>query len=150
MYRLSDALPYRLNRLGSRLGRLFTRRIAQHEMTIPMYQVLASLSERPNQKLGDLAATTSTILPTMSRMVGLLVQRGLISRERDPGNERLVRINLTEAGQALAAELLGEAAHYEEVVTSSLTADEIAQLKRLLDRMYAALDHLEAELPPEA
>lgn len=146
MYSLSGSVPYRLNRLGSRLGSLFGKRIAEYRVTVPMYQVLASLSERPGQTLGDLAQITSTLLPTMSRLIGTMVDRGWLTRERNPVDERSVHINLTEAGRTLAQQLLREADHYQGVVTEGLSKAEIEDLKLLLDRIYGALDRLEAEL----
>lgn len=111
-----------------------------------MYQVLASLSERPNQTLGELAQTTSLILPTMSRLIGTMVDRGWTTRERSTVDERSVHINLTEQGRALAGKLLAEAEHYQAVVIDGLSNTEVDRLKIILDRIYQALDGLEAEL----
>jgi DNA-binding MarR family transcriptional regulator len=146
MYRLSDSLPYRLNRLGTRLGSLFTQRIADFGLTLPMYQTLVSLAERPDQRLNDLAATISMSLPTASRMIGTLVERNLVSRERDPDHERAVRINLTAEGRQTAQTLLQRAEHYAEVASSLLDPAEVEQLKAWLDRIYTSLDILEGEL----
>lgn len=146
MYSLSGSVPYRLNRLGTRLGILFGKRIAQYGLSLPMYQVLASLSERPNQTLGELAQTASAILPTMSRMIGSMVERGWVTRERSNLDERSVHINLTPNGRELANALLAEAEHYQAVVVDGLSPSEVEKLKALLDRIYGALDGLEAEL----
>ncbi len=42
---------------------------------------------------------------TVSRLVGIVGQRGWVERERDPIDGRAVRIRLTELGQQAAAEL---------------------------------------------
>ncbi len=42
---------------------------------------------------------------TVSRLVGLLEQRGWVERQRDPVDGRAVRIRLTELGQQAAAHL---------------------------------------------
>ena len=147
MYSLSRSLPYRLHRLGTRLGSLFARRLASYDLTLPMYQVLVSLAERPDQKLGELAETTSLILPTMSRLIGTMAKRGLVSRERSSVDERYVRINLTPAGTRLAADVRAAAGHYQDVVTDGLDATEVEALKALLDHIYSTLDRLESELP---
>ena len=49
LYRLSNSFPYLLNRVGVRIGELFSQRLKTYGMTLPMYRVLASLWERPNQ-----------------------------------------------------------------------------------------------------
>ncbi len=146
MYRLTTSMPYLLNRLGVRMGVLFSRRIAPFGLTLPMYRVLASLEEQPDQKLGDLAAMTTMELSTMSRLIGAMIAMELVTRERLPSDERTVRINLTQKGEDIAARLMREAQHYEDVAISTLAAREVEKLKADLIRIYRSLDILEREL----
>ena len=146
MYQLTTSIPYLLNRVGVRMGALFSRRIEPFKLTLPMYRVLASLREDPGQKLGDLSATTVVEVSTMSRMIGTLVAEGLVTRERIPNNERTVSINLTQRGVAVADQLIKEAMHYEEVAISKLRKGDVETLKHLLNEVYELLDILESEL----
>ena len=146
MYKLTTSMPYLLARLGVRMGSLFSRRIAAYDLTLPMYRVLAALSERPDQQLGELSAMTTVELSTMSRLIGTMAARDLVSRHRPPDNERTVQINLTARGAAMADLLRKEAEHYEEVAVSSLKPKEIERLKRVLKHIYDSLDVLESEL----
>lgn len=150
MYKLTTSMPFLLARLGVRMGTLFSQRIAAYDLSLPMYRVLAALSERPSQKLGELSAMTTVELSTMSRLVGTMATRGLVSRHRPPGNERTVEINLTERGIEMAELLRKEAEHYEEVAVSTLKPNEIDRLKRVLTRIFASLDVLENELVSNA
>ena len=146
MYRLTNSVPYLLNRLGVRMGALFSRRIAPYGLSLPMYRVLAALSERADQKLGELSEMTTIDLSTMSRLIGAMVRHGWVSRVRLPNDERTVRINLTMQGKELASSLMQEAQHYEDVAISSLKSPVIAKLKSDLIQIYNALDLLEEEL----
>lgn len=146
MYRLTTSMPYLLNRVGVRMGALFSRKIEPYGLTLPMYRVLASLAEQPQQKLTDLAAMTSAELSTMSRMIGALVAKGLVTRTRPPSNERNVSIDLTAKGRELAEQLMREAQHYEDVAISRLKGGDVAKLKLLLEQVYDSLDVLEGEL----
>lgn len=150
MYRLSTSMPFLLARLGVRMGALFSQRIAVYDLTLPMYRVLAALSERPDQKLSELSVMTDVELSTMSRLVGTMVTKGLVSRHRQPTNERTVRINLTTRGIDMAALLAKEALHYEDVAVSTLKSAEIERLKMTLNRIYEAVDVLEDELVANA
>jgi DNA-binding MarR family transcriptional regulator len=132
------------------MGWLFSQRLAAYDLTLPMYRVLAALSEQPGQKLGDLSAMTAVELSTMSRLVGNMATRDLVSRRRLPGNERTVQIDLTARGAELAALLRVEAEHYEEVAVSALKASEIERFKRTLSQMFESLDVLESELVANA
>ena len=79
MYRLSDSFPYLLNRVGVRMGELFSRRIASYGVTLPMYRVMAAFWENGDQRLGDLATVTTIEISTLSRLVGDMKRRGLVS-----------------------------------------------------------------------
>lgn len=145
-YQLTTSMPFLLARLGVRMGSLFSQRLATYDLTLPMYRVLAALSERPSQKLGDLSAMTTVELSTMSRLIGTMVSRNLVSRQRPAGNERSVQIDLTAHGAEMAALLRAEAEHYEEVAVSTLRPTEIDRVKRTLAKMFDSLDVLEGEL----
>src|ERR1700752_816108 len=93
MYRLTDAFPYLIARVGMRMGELFSRRLARHGLTLPMYRVMAALGQRGDQRLGDLSDMTSIELSTLSRQVGVMQRKGLLSRTRPDVNARTVEIN---------------------------------------------------------
>ena len=99
MYRLSNSFPYLLNRVGVRMGELFSRRIASYDVTLPMYRVMAALWENGDQRLSDLSTVTTTEISTLSRLIGDMKRRGLVSRSRLEDNGRTVAINLTAKGK---------------------------------------------------
>ena len=147
MYRLTTAFPYLLNRVGVRMGELFSRRLERHHLTLPMYRVMALLWERGDQRLGELSKLTSVEMSTLSRLVGVLQQKGLLSRTRPHTNGRTVRINLSAKGRSLVEELIPLAELHEEVGLRGFSADEIAKFKQDLIAVYRNLDELELELP---
>jgi DNA-binding MarR family transcriptional regulator len=146
MYRLTNSVPYLLNRVGVRMGELFSRRLAAYNVTLPMYRVLAGLSERGDQRLSDLSEMTSVELSTLSRLVSTMKRRGLVSRARPDANGRTVEINLTPKGRALAATLMPLAAEFERVGIQGFANGEISILKDRLVAIYRNLDELERKL----
>ena len=146
MYRLTKSFPYLLNRVGVRMGELFVRRIASYGVSLPMYRVLAALWETGDQRLGDLAAQTTVEVSTLSRLIGEMKRKGLVSRRRCADNERTVAINLTAKGRALAEELMPIAQHFEDVAVRDFSADEVARIKTVLATVYANLDAIEPEI----
>jgi MarR family transcriptional regulator, organic hydroperoxide resistance regulator len=149
MYRLSDAFPYLLTRVGVRMGELFSRRLAPYGLTLPMYRVMATLWEQGDRRLGELSDLTSIELSTLSRLVGTMTRKGLVSRKRPNGNARTVEINLTAKGRTLVEELIPLAKLHEEVGLQSFAPEKIADLKRDLIKVFQNLDELERsiELP---
>ncbi|WP_394259100.1 MarR family winged helix-turn-helix transcriptional regulator [Xanthobacter autotrophicus] len=73
-------------------------------LTYPQYLVMVALWEKDDQTVGGigekLALESSTLTPLLKRLEAL----GLVSRSRDPADERVVRVRLTDQGQALRAQ----------------------------------------------
>ncbi len=143
--RFTDSLPYLLNRVGVRMGDLFSRELATHDLTLPMYRVLAALSERGDQRLTDLSAMTTVELTTLSRLVAVMQARRLVSRQRPDDNLRTVCIALTPAGRTLAGKLMPRAAHYEDVAMRGLDASGITALKSSLATIFDNLGAIQDE-----
>lgn len=146
LYRLTNSLPYLLNRAGVRMGELFSRRIAGHDVTLPMYRVMAALWQQGDQRLGDLADMTSLEISTASRLIGTMKRKGLVSRKRLEDNARTVAINLTAKGKLLVEELIPIARRFEEVAISSFPNGEVSDLKKMLAQIHTNLGSLEPEI----
>jgi DNA-binding MarR family transcriptional regulator len=83
---------------------------------------------------------TGTLTPLLKR----LEKSGHLSRRRDPDDERRVLLDLTDQGWALRDRV----AHVPDALLRSLdlSAEDFAELRRLLDQL---LDQLEHHTPPE-
>ena len=93
MFDLRTALPFLLNRTGIRVAGLFeANELGPHAVTLPMYRVLATLANHDDQRLGDLAALTDMEVSTLSRLIGTMQSRRLVSRRRSGKDARAVRI----------------------------------------------------------
>lgn len=147
-YRFTDAFPYLLNRVGVLMGELFSRHIAPYGVTLPMYRVMAALWERSDLGLGELAAVTSVELSTLSRLVGTMSRRDLVSRRRVEGNGRMVEISLTPSGQQLVELLIPIAVMYEDEALRGLAPKEVDQLRGALLRVCGNLAAFGASSPP--
>jgi MarR family transcriptional regulator, organic hydroperoxide resistance regulator len=145
-YKFTNSFPYLLNRVGVRIAELFDERIAMYGVTMPMYRVLAALRECPDQRLSDLSNMTTIEISTLSRLVGTMKRKGLVSRRRPEDNGRTVAINLTAKGRGLVDELIPIVVHFEEVAVRNRSAAEIQWLNRALAEAYDCLNDIEAEI----
>lgn len=139
MYKLTDSVPYLLNRAGVQIGDIFTDRIVEDDISVSMYRVLAMLKQVGQSTLSDLADVVSVEISTLSRLVGTLAKRKLVSRTRPDDNGRIVIIKLTAQGEALTDRLMPLAIELEKTAVQGMSDDEIATLKNALRRMHANL-----------
>jgi len=101
MYKLTQSLPFMLYTITNHVTEAFSAELAEYRLTIAMYRVMAALLEREDQRLGELSEMIFIEITTLSRLVGAMTRRGLISRRRQQNDERSLRINLTADGRAL-------------------------------------------------
>jgi DNA-binding MarR family transcriptional regulator len=146
MYRLTDSFPYVVTRVGVRMGELFSRRLQGYGVSLPMYRVMAALWQCDGQRLGDLSDMTSVEISTLSRLVGAMQRKGLVSRKRPDSNGRAVEISLTRSGRTLLEKLMPLAQRHEKIGLRGLDADQVAILKRHLAIVYRNLDILDREV----
>ncbi len=112
------------------------------ELTYPQYLVMLLLWEEDGQTMkavGErLLLDSGTLTPLLKRLEG----QGLITRARDPADERMVRVHLTAQGAALRERATALPNHIAAAANCPLT--DLAGLRdallRLRDSLNAAAD----------
>jgi MarR family transcriptional regulator, organic hydroperoxide resistance regulator len=82
--------------------------------------------------------------PTATDMLQRMEETGLVTRLRDPQNNRLVRVYLTEAGREKERNVREQFTKLERAVFADFSEDERAHLRRLLSRTLENIDACEA------
>jgi DNA-binding MarR family transcriptional regulator len=89
----------RLRLVVSRLARQL-RQHATGGLTPSQFSALTTIDYRGTLRLGELAAAESVAPPTITRVVGALVEAGLVERRGDPDDARSALVAVTDAGRA--------------------------------------------------
>ena len=146
---LDQYLPYLINRVGNTLVQLFSRDLAQFNISVPMWRVIAVLGAMGSLRLVDLSSMTSIDASTLSRLTETMQRRKLVERGRSPGNKREITISLTRKGQELLEILTPIAAAYEREMTIGLSAVDLKTTRATLRQMFARLETLKARARQE-
>jgi DNA-binding MarR family transcriptional regulator len=139
---LASYLPYLLNRAGARIAASFAEEMRPLGASLQIWRVLAALHEKDGRRMGDLSATTSIEVSTLTRLVDAMERRKLVARRPDPDDARAVALFATVAGRRLTERILPIAGRYEQVALAGFSAREAAALKKALRRLYANMDRL--------
>lgn len=98
---LDDQLCFALYGASMAIGRAYKPLLDELEITYPQYLVLSALWEGDGLSVGAIAERlgldSSNVTPLVKRMEGA----GLVSRQRNPEDERQVVVSLTDAGVAM-------------------------------------------------
>ncbi|MFN0114719.1 MAG: MarR family winged helix-turn-helix transcriptional regulator [Paracoccaceae bacterium] len=97
---LQNFAPYLMNRLMGRYNASLRDEMAALGLTTPKMRALAVLSVIEGPTIGELAVYTVTEQSTLSRALDALAGEGLVRRDTDPADSRLVRVFATGEGRA--------------------------------------------------
>jgi DNA-binding MarR family transcriptional regulator len=117
------------------ITRLYRPALASLGLTYPQYLVMLVLWEREPQTVGALGAhlylDSGTLTPLLKRMEAA----GLVSRQRDPLDERRVSVSLTEAGRQLRQKAL----HVPETMASGYEPEGLDELRETVRALVSVL-----------
>jgi len=134
---LANYLPYLVNRLGSALVENFTASaLAQYDLNIDAWRVMAVLSNEGAQRQIDLAGLTSIEVSTLSRLITRMVRMGLVTRRRSENSNREVVVELAGKGKSLVKRIIPLAHRLEASAGAGIPANDMMVVKRVLRRMF--------------
>lgn len=105
-------------------------------LTHPQYLVMLALWGEAPMSVKAIAEAIQLDSPTLSPLLKRLESAGLVSRRRDPGDERTLVVDLTDAGRALRrnAERIPPAV----VDRLGVGLDDLEELRKVLGRVNDA------------
>jgi DNA-binding MarR family transcriptional regulator len=134
-------LPSYLAGQVARIGhRALGAALAEHDLRLPHFAVLAGLSDFGPLAQHDLADCLGLQRPHLVGYIDLLQRQGLVQRERDPQDRRRQRVALTPAGTRLVRQLTKVAGTSQDDLLVGLSEAERDTLTALLRRVVSADD----------
>jgi len=106
-------------------------------LTYPQYLVMVALWASDGRTVKQLGAALRLESNTLTPVLKRLEAQGYVTRQRDPEDERQVRVRLTEAGRAIRE----EASTVPQCVTDTLGLGD-AEMRDLVQKLAAVRDRL--------
>jgi MarR family transcriptional regulator for hemolysin len=122
------------------LSRAFDDALAAAGGTLATWLVMISLK---SQRLGnqrELAEAIGIQGATLTHHLNAMEADGLVTRQRDPANRRIHRVELTERGETMFRQLRSAAAAFDRRVRAGISEQEVATLEGLLDQLRHNVD----------
>ncbi len=132
-----------INRLSKRLAQWYDRQLADLDVSAGEWTVLQALAREPDgapltpSRLAEAAGVAPS---SMTHRLDRMVDRGLVTRDPDPGNRTRVLVRLSEEGRKLFAVAILDSNMVESDLMASLSDRQKEQLIGLLDRLIHGLD----------
>jgi DNA-binding MarR family transcriptional regulator len=125
------------------LGVAFKRMMAMVEretgLSAPKWFVLVVLSKRDGTSQGEVSQLFEVDPSRVTRIGQALESDGLVRRDRDPEDNRVVRMYLTDEGRRRLRRLPALNRRIEERIRSVFSEEEHEELKRMLGLLAEAM-----------
>lgn len=135
--KLDDFLCFAIYSTNLAVNRVYKPLLDQLGLTYPQYIVLIALYDEDDQTVGGLGdklfLDSSTLTPLLKRMESM----GHLTRQRDPQDERQVRVRLTPQGRSLREK--GIMSRSELLNSTNFSPTEYAQLREQMVKLRAYL-----------
>src|SRR5262245_42136786 len=137
-----SALPRLLRTAYLAMHRVSDAHFSRHGVTADQFVLLACLAEQDAITQKELAGRASSDPSTVRAVLVLLGGRGLVARERPPGDSRARVVTLTAKGRRLFERLWKTSEPIRLQMLSGFSAEEsrllVGCLRRLIDNMAVA------------
>ncbi|WP_378942221.1 MarR family winged helix-turn-helix transcriptional regulator [Paracoccus sp. R86501] len=118
-------------------GRIYKPLLEPLGLTYSQYLVLMSLWGQDDRTVGQLGAGLGLDSSTLTPLIKRIEAAGLVTRNRDPQDERRVIVTLTDQGRALQT----HAAHIRSCVReeTGMSVEELLQLQAMIRKLRSSI-----------
>ena len=139
-YRVEDSVGFMITRLRSSIFVAVDREVSPWGVSSAQCAILIYVAHGRGDRAADLARDYNYDTGSMTRMIGRLVDKGLLRRVRDAGDRRAQRLELTPKGRKLTDRLPAVATRALNRHLRGFSRTEHDALKGYLARMLANAD----------
>ncbi|WP_068877694.1 MULTISPECIES: MarR family winged helix-turn-helix transcriptional regulator [unclassified Phenylobacterium] len=139
---LDDFLCFAVYSAGHAFNRLYRPLLDRLGLTYPQYLAMVALWEADDRTVGELGARLGLESNTLTPLLKRLQAMGLVDRARDPLDERVVRLRLTDRGRALEGPACAVPAQL--LAASGLDLAAVTRIRGELAALNEALARAEA------
>ena len=123
--RLGDFLCFAIYSANLAFGRAYRQGLDDLGLTYPQWIAIVALWEQDGQTVSELGEKMFLESNTLTPILKKLESMGYLRRQRDPADERQVRVSLTDEGRRLREKGM----HMNLVASTGLKPDEFVRLQ---------------------
>lgn len=136
---IEERLSYLLARICHAHRNMVQAELSKLGLHVGQEMFLLRLWEQDGISLSDMADGLCVQQATVTRMVGRIESAGLVTRCKDPGDQRVSRVYLTEKGRNLLQPVAEMWVEVETRMLANFTLEERVLLRRFLLQLYSNL-----------
>ena len=134
---MEDNAGFLIKQVSNSMNRMLDQEMAPLDLTAMQWRPIILIFKGRADTPAELARLTGMDTGAMTRALDRLEAKGLLRRTRSQEDRRVVKIELTELGEAKAREIPPNIARVLNYHLRGFSTDEVAQLMHFLRRMIA-------------
>ncbi|HEY3638966.1 MAG TPA: MarR family winged helix-turn-helix transcriptional regulator [Rhizomicrobium sp.] len=139
-FRAGESLGYLIRRLHNLVMPRAEALFEEAEFTFSQWVVLMAVRDGVASRCADLARMMEHDAGATTRLVDQMEERGLIRRRRSTTDRRVVHLEITAAGKAVAKTMIPRIVNFWNEVLEDFSSQEFAQLVTLLTRLAERIE----------
>jgi len=120
------------------------------DLTMPQLKVVLLLFLGGSSRMSIVASSLGVSLATATGIVDRLVERGIVLREAQPGDRRVVLCHLSEKGERLIGEMWQSARQRAKELLEAIDASKLMLITETLEALLQTEMVTKEDLPPAA
>ena len=121
--------------VSSVLRRQGRKILEDYEITPPQHNALVQLHRHGNMTIGELSEVLNLAFSTATDLINRMERNGLVCREKDESDRRVVRVRILDKGEQMLSEVIIARRKYFARVLKSVPKVEQNQLVRSLRKI---------------
>lgn len=113
--------------------------LSEFGITTPQFNALLVLRDNGDMTIGDLGNKLYLASSTATDLIDRMERDGLVLRERDSKDRRVVRLHMLEKGNQMIREVMENRKRYLSNLLDQISADEIEALQKSLESLYVLM-----------
>ena len=143
---MSEEICKLINKSAMLHRRIMAKILERYDLTYAQYQVLKTIRQHDTISAKEILVYLDTDKATLSGILSRLERNGLIRREKDPKDKRLMHISLTAASEALCDNVSDIEKQCSEDLTKGMKTKEVKNFLNVFERLVEnQKDRLEKE-----
>lgn len=137
--RREETVDYAIKAAWHAIARMYNQQAAKHEITMSMGFVLLNIHSEgtPATKIAPLMGLEAR---SLSRLLKTMEEKGLIFREADPSDKRMVRIVLTREGRKKKEKSRETVLRFNEKVRGQVEAGKLESFFQVLQEIQKIIE----------
>jgi MarR family multiple antibiotic resistance transcriptional regulator len=142
-YAADDSVGYLIGALRTSILRAVDLGLRKHGFTAAQWPILRAVADGETPIAADLCRRLNYDTGSMTRMLNRLEEKGVIVREGDRDDRRVVRLRMTATGRRIYPRLRDATIEVLNRLVDGFEAEEVQEVHRQLRRMYSNMEYAE-------